>query len=100
MRFTKTWSPISRVFSIELDGISNACTTNVMMNNPVTSTAASDARNSTVVSLGFSSASLSFDFSAADSFAFATATLFSTFDSFFATFSSVSAVTPPLALVP
>ena len=34
MRFTKTWSPISSVFSIELDGISNACTTNVMMNKP------------------------------------------------------------------
>src|SRR5258707_2244638 len=57
MRFTKTWSPISRVFSIELEGISNACTTKVMMNNPVNSTAASDARNSTVVSRGFSSTS-------------------------------------------
>src|ERR1039457_6454187 len=59
MRFTKTWSPISSVFSIELDGISNACTTNVMMNNPVPNTAASDERNSTVDSLGFSSATLS-----------------------------------------
>src|SRR5579863_4049069 len=49
---------MSRVFSIELDGISNACTTKVMMNNPVTSTAASDAKNSTVVSRGFSSAPL------------------------------------------
>src|ERR1700693_2882650 len=58
MRFTNTWSPISSVFSIELEGISNACTTNVMINNPVTSTAASEARNSTVVSLGFSSTSL------------------------------------------
>ena len=48
MRFTKTWSPISSVFSIELDGISNACTTKVMMNSPVTSTAASEERNSTV----------------------------------------------------
>ena len=47
---------MSSVFSIELDGISNACTTNVMMNNPVTNTAASDERNSTVDSLGFSSA--------------------------------------------
>src|SRR5579864_1797687 len=55
MRFTKTWSPISNVFSIELDGISNACTTKVMMNSPVTNTAASDDRNSTVVSFGFSS---------------------------------------------
>src|ERR1700692_888507 len=59
MRFTKTWSPISSVFSMELDGISNACTTNVMMNSPVTNTAASDERNSTVDSLGFSSARLS-----------------------------------------
>src|SRR6202049_776714 len=59
MRFTKTWSPISSVFSMELDGISNACTTNVMMNSPVTNTAASDERNSTVDSLGFSSATLS-----------------------------------------
>src|SRR5579862_2440 len=39
---------------MELDGISNACTMKVMMNRPVTSTAASDARNSTVVSRGFS----------------------------------------------
>src|SRR3984885_14371419 len=57
MRFTKTWSPISRVFSIELEGISNACTTKVMMNNPFIRTAASDDRNSTVVSRGFSSSS-------------------------------------------
>src|SRR5436305_3165730 len=55
MRLTKTWSPMSSVFSIELEGISKACTTNVMMNRPVTSTAASEARNSTVVSRGFSS---------------------------------------------
>src|SRR5579864_1138472 len=46
---------MSSVFSIELEGISNACTTKVMMNKPVTSTAASEARNSTVVSFGFSS---------------------------------------------
>src|SRR5882724_6177718 len=39
---------------MELEGISNACKTNVMMNRPVTSTPASEARNSTVVSLGFS----------------------------------------------
>ena len=32
MRFTKTWSPMSSVFSMELEGISKACTTNVMMN--------------------------------------------------------------------
>src|SRR5580692_10006494 len=53
-RFTNTWSPISRVFSIELEGISKACTMKVIMNRPVTSTAARDARNSTVVSRGFS----------------------------------------------
>src|SRR5262249_22267302 len=53
-RFTKTWSPIRSVSSIELEGISKACRTNVMMNRPVTSTAASEARNSTVVSRGFS----------------------------------------------
>src|ERR1700676_2313132 len=47
---------MSKVSSMELDGISNACNTNVMINRPVTSTAASDARNSTVVSRGFSSA--------------------------------------------
>src|SRR6202521_2243708 len=41
---------------MELEGISKACNTNVMINRPVTSTAASDARNSTVVSPGFSSA--------------------------------------------
>src|SRR6202041_1255815 len=58
MRFTKTWSPISRVFSIELEGISNACTTKGMMNNPVTRPAASDDRNSTLLSRGFSSRSL------------------------------------------
>src|SRR5664279_98421 len=46
---------MSSVSSIELDGISNACSTNVMMNRPVTSTPASEARNSTVVSCGFSS---------------------------------------------
>src|ERR1700674_3654171 len=40
---------------MELEGISKACNTNVMINRPVTSTAASDARNSTVVSRGFSS---------------------------------------------
>src|SRR5271166_3659877 len=86
MRFTKTWSPISSVFSIELEGISNACTTKVMMNSPVTSTAARDARNSTVVSFGFSSAT----------------TLSSTF-SFLATFisfGSSSATVPSSAGVP
>src|SRR5581483_916730 len=45
---------MSSVCSIELDGISNACTINVIMNSPVTSTEASDARNSTVLSRGFS----------------------------------------------
>src|SRR5581483_7708674 len=44
---------------------SNAWTTKVMMKRPVTSTAASDARNSTVVSFGFSSAAF---FSAMSSF--------------------------------
>src|ERR1700722_15604703 len=58
MRFTNTWSPISSVFSIELEGISKACITKVMMNSPVTSTAASEDRNSTVVSFGFSSVTL------------------------------------------
>src|SRR6202044_1752017 len=47
-------------FSMELDGISNACTMNVIMNRPVTSTAASEARNSTVVSRGFSACVSSF----------------------------------------
>src|ERR1700683_161161 len=46
---------MSRVSSMELEGISNACRINVMMNRPVTSTPASEARNSTVVSWGFSS---------------------------------------------
>src|ERR1022692_2799360 len=59
-RFTNTWSPISSVFSIELEGISKACTMNVIMNRPVTSTAARDARNSTVVSRGFSTCVFSF----------------------------------------
>src|SRR6185437_10461373 len=63
-RFTNTWSPISRVLTIDDDGISNACRTKVMIKSPVTSTPASDARNSTVVSRGFScfcvSLSLSF----------------------------------------
>src|SRR3984893_1687853 len=45
---------------MELDGISKACRTKVMMNSPVTSTAASEARNSTVVSRGFSSGLFSF----------------------------------------
>src|SRR2546423_11837478 len=53
-RSTKTWSPISRVFSMELEGISNACRLKVMMNRPVTSTAAMEAINSMVVSRGFS----------------------------------------------
>src|SRR5580704_1523983 len=73
-RFTKTWSPISSVFSIELEGISKACRTNVMMNSPVTRTAASEVRNSTVVSRGFSSCLSSFlanrSFLANGSFAF------------------------------
>src|ERR1700687_3111249 len=53
---------MSSVFSMELDGISKACSTKVMMNRPVTSTAANEARNSTVVSRGFSSLTLSFSF--------------------------------------
>src|ERR1700677_668106 len=48
---------MSRVSSMELEGISNACRINVMMNRPVTSTLAREARNSTVVSRGFSLAS-------------------------------------------
>ena len=39
---------------MELEGISNACRINVIIKSPVTSTPASDARNSTVVSLGLS----------------------------------------------
>src|SRR5437870_3572260 len=54
-RFTNTWSPIRSVFSIEAEGISNACRTKVIIKSPVTKTPASDARNSTVVSRGFSS---------------------------------------------
>ncbi len=54
MRSTKTWSPISSVFSIELDGMVNACSVKVMMKSPVTSTTAMEAMNSGVVSLGFS----------------------------------------------
>src|SRR5271165_1886407 len=57
MRSTNTWSPISRVFSMELDGISKACSAKVMMNRPVTITMAMEAINSGVVSLclvGFS----------------------------------------------
>src|SRR5580704_2630891 len=59
-RLTNTWSPINSVFSIELEGISKACTIKVIMNRPVTSTAARDARNSTVVSRGFSTCVFSF----------------------------------------
>src|SRR5664279_1017684 len=53
MRSTKTWSPISSVFSMELDGMTKACRVKVMMKSPVTSTAAIEAMNSGVVSLGF-----------------------------------------------
>ena len=52
MRSTNTWSPMSRVFSIELDGMVNACSAKVMMNNPVTRTMAMEAINSAIVSLG------------------------------------------------
>src|SRR5690242_7781675 len=61
-RLTKTWSPIRSVFSMDDEGISNAWKMNVIMKRPVTSTPASEARNSTVVSRGFSSSSLSFSF--------------------------------------
>src|SRR5712692_9852417 len=46
---------MSSVSSMELEGISNACSTNVMMKRPVTSTPPREARNSTVVSRGCSS---------------------------------------------
>src|SRR6266852_4817473 len=46
---------MSSVSSLELEGISNACSTNVMMKRPVTSTPPREARNSTVVSRGCSS---------------------------------------------
>src|SRR5574341_1281772 len=55
MRSTKTWSPMSSVFSMELEGISKAWRLKVMMNRPVTSTTAMEARNSMGVSLFFSS---------------------------------------------
>src|SRR5438270_4739780 len=48
MRSTNTWSPMSSVFSIELDGISNACKLNVMIKSPTTSTDAIEAMNSSV----------------------------------------------------
>ena len=54
MRSTNTWSPMSRVFSIELDGMVKACSAKVIMNSPVTSTMAIEAINSEVVSFGFS----------------------------------------------
>ena len=41
------------MFSIELEGISKACSVKVMMNRPVTSTMAMEAMNSGVVSFGF-----------------------------------------------
>ena len=55
---------------MELEGISKACKTNVMMNSPVTSTAASEARNSTVVSRGFSSFGGLLSFLDTESFSF------------------------------
>src|SRR5690242_18704900 len=61
-RLTKTWSPIRSVFSMDDEGISNAWKMNVIMKRPVTSTPASEARNSTVVSRGFSSSTLSLSF--------------------------------------
>ncbi len=53
---------MSNVSTIDAEGISNAWNTNVMMKRPVTSTPASEARNSTVVSRGFSSGSFSCSF--------------------------------------
>src|SRR5581483_8156306 len=53
MRSTKTWSPISSVFSIELEGISNAWMLKVIMKSPVTSTTAMEERNSMGVSFFF-----------------------------------------------
>jgi hypothetical protein len=47
---------------MELEGISNACRMNVIMNNPVTSTPAKEAKNSTVVSRGLASRAVSFSF--------------------------------------
>src|SRR5271157_4571751 len=44
---------MSSVFSIELDGISKACSAKVMMNRPVTIMMAIEAMNSEVVSFGF-----------------------------------------------
>src|SRR5208283_2610771 len=53
MRSTNTWSPINKVFSMELEGMTKACNANVMMKRPVTSTTAMDAINSDVVSFCF-----------------------------------------------
>jgi hypothetical protein len=53
-RSTNTWSPINKVFSIELEGISKACRQKVMMNSPTTSTPAIEAMNSLLVSRFFS----------------------------------------------
>src|SRR5215831_17717730 len=49
-RSTKTWSPISRVFSMELEGISNCWITKPRMKSPPTNTAANPAMVSGSVS--------------------------------------------------
>src|SRR5271165_4068266 len=91
IRSTKTWSPISSVFSMELDGISKACSANVMMNRPVTITMAMEAINSGVVSLGL------LGFSASAAFAgFPASAAFSAFCAVFVGFLVVAKGVLPL----
>src|ERR1039458_527731 len=70
---------MSRVFSIELDGMVKACSAKVIMNSPVTSTMAMEAINSEVVSFGFSgfcAFSAFYDFSAPSALLGAVFTIF------------------------
>ena len=53
-RSTKTWSPTRSVLTMDSDGISKACTMNVRMNNPDTSTEAIPAIDSGRLSFFFS----------------------------------------------
>src|SRR5262249_51180390 len=57
-RSTKRWSPISRVFSMEEEGISNCWMMKVRINKAPTNTAAIPAMNSGQVSLGRSTSFL------------------------------------------
>src|SRR5258706_726228 len=53
MRSTKTWSPMSSVSAMELDGISKACRLKVMMIRPITRTTDMEEMNSMTVSFCF-----------------------------------------------